>query len=244
LKLTAGGATPWLSGRVPELSSALTGLQDALARRLEIILEPGKIAAVRRLLGHPVPDLLGLLGKTHDENLNSAVLGWLLDPRKAPSIALPALSRLVDWLPKPDAWRQSFQESIANDCLCVRTEYTIAREWTKERRLDRIDVVIAGPRCVLAIENKIRTREHDAQTESYWAWLEPLPLLRGGLFLSPSGLPPLSQGFCAISYLELLGCLLEGSVRTEPSPTDEIVLASYVKTLSKGPLQSELRLIR
>jgi hypothetical protein len=244
LELTAGGPAPWLSGRVPELSSTFCGLRDALAQRLEERLGPGKIAAVRRLLIHPVPDVLGLLGKTHDENLNSAVLGWLLDPRKAPSIALPALSRLVNWLADPDAWRQSFQEAIANDSLSVRTEYTIAREWTKEQRLDRIDIVVSGPRCVLAIENKIRAREHDAQTKSYWAWLEPLPLLRGGLFLSPSGLPPLSLGFRAISYLDLLSCLLEGPVRTAPAPCDEIVFASYVKTLSKGPLQSELRHIR
>jgi len=244
LKLTAGGPTPWLSGHVPELSSALSDLQDALARRLERLLGPGKIAVLQRLLGHPVPDFLGLLGKRHDENLNSAVLRWLLDPHEAPSIALPALSRLVDWLADPDAWRQSFKESIASDSLCVRTEYTIAREWTAEQRLDRIDIVVSGPRCVLAIENKIRAHEHDGQTDSYWEWLEPLPILRGGLFLSPGGLPPLSQGFRAISYLDLLSCLLEGPVREEPSPSDELVLASYVKALSRGPLQSELRLIR
>jgi hypothetical protein len=72
----------------------------------------------------------------------------------------------------------SFQEALANDSLSVRTEYTIAREWTDEKRLDRIDIVVSGPRCVLVIENKIRAREHDAQTRSCWAWLDPLPLLR------------------------------------------------------------------
>jgi PD-(D/E)XK nuclease superfamily len=244
LGLTAGGPTPWLSGRVPELAPTFATLQDALAQRLERILGPGKIAAVRRLLAHPVPDLLGLLGKTHDENMNSAILGWLLDPRKTPGIAFPALSRLVSWLPEPEVWRASFQECIANDTLCVRTEYTIAREWTAEQRLDRIDIVVSGPRCVLAIENKIRAREHDAQTESYWAWLEPLHLLRGGLFLSPGGLPALSPGFKEISYLELLSCLLEGPVGSTLAPSDEILLASYVKTLSRGPLQPELRCIR
>lgn len=244
LELTGGGPTPWLAGRVPELNSTFRELQHALTRRLERILGPGKIAAVRRLLDHPVPDLLGLLGKTHDENLNSAILGWLLDPRKAPGVALPALSRLVDRLAEPDAWRQSFAESIANDSLCVRTEYTIAREWTEEQRLDRIDIVISGPKCVLAIENKIRAREHDAQTESYWEWLEPLRLLRGGLFLSPGGLPAMSSGFCPVSYLELLSCLLEGPVSSTLPPGDEILLASYVKTLSRGPLQPELRSIQ
>lgn len=243
LRLNSGRLTPWLSEHVPELSSTLRGLQAALASRLERLLGPGKIDTLRQLLGQPVPDFLGLLGQTNHENLNSAVLRWLLDPREAPSIAPPALSRLVGWLNEPDSWRQSFQEAIANDSLCVRTEYTIAREWTEEQRLDRIDIVVSGPRCVLAIENKIWAREHDAQTESYWAWLEPLPLLRGGLFLSPAGLPPLSPGFRAISYLDLLSCLLEGPVRTQPSSREELVLASYVKTLSQGPLRPELRLI-
>jgi hypothetical protein len=176
--------------------------------------------------------------------MNSAMLAWLLDPRKAPGVALPALSCLVNRLGEPNAWRQRFQESIATDSLCVRTEYTIAREWTDEERLDRIDIVVSGPRYVLAIENKIRAREHDAQTESYWEWLEPLPLLRGGLFLSPSGFPALSPGFCSVSYLELLSCLLEGPASSSLPPGDEMLLASYVKTLSRGPLQPELRCIR
>jgi hypothetical protein len=146
-------------------------------------------------------------------------------------------------LDDPLEWRQSLVEALANDSLRVRTEYILAREWTEEQRLDRIDIVVSGPRCVLAIENKIRAREHDAQTERYWAWLEPLTCRRGGLFLSPTGLPPLSQGFRAISYLELLGCLLEGPIRGELSPSEEIVLSSYAKTLSRGVLRAELRLI-
>jgi PD-(D/E)XK nuclease superfamily len=242
--LTASGPTPWLSGRVPDLAGAIGDLHAALAQRLERILGPGKIAVVRRLLLHPAPDLLGLLSKTHDENMHSAMLGWLLDPRQAPGIAVPALSRLANWLPEPDAWRRSFQSAVANDSLCVRMEYTIAREWTDEERLDRIDIVVSGPKCILAIENKIRAREHDAQTESYWAWLEPLGLLRGGLFLSPSGLPPMSPGFHAISYLELLSCLLDGAVTSTLAPGEETMLASYLKTLSNGPLQPELRCIR
>jgi hypothetical protein len=243
LRLTSGSPAPWLSGCVPELSDILHGLQGALARRLDHLLGPGKIDILRQLLTQPVPDFLGLLGRRNDENLNSAVLRWLLDPREAPSIAFPALSHLVGCLDQADSWRQHFKEAIANDSLRVRTEYTIGREWTEEERLDRIDIVISGPRCVLAIENKIWAREHDAQTESYWAWLEPLQLLRSGLFLSPAGLPPMSSGFCAISYLHLLSCLLEGPLRAKPSSTEEFVLASYVKTLSEGPLRTELRLI-
>src|SRR5262249_17064409 len=150
------GASPiWLQDRVPDLNGVVSDLQLALDRRLEGLLGAAKLAVVRRLLTHSVPDLLGLLGKGHDENLHSAILSWLLDPRKAPGVALPALSQLVNRLDEPDAWRRSLQECIAADSLCVRTEYTIGREWTGDQRLDRIDIVVSGPRCVLAIENKI-----------------------------------------------------------------------------------------
>jgi hypothetical protein len=243
VRLASGIPAPWLSGHIPELSATFRDLQGALARRLDRRLGLGKIDVLRQLLGQPVPDFLGLLDRRNDENLNSAVLRWLLDPRDAPSVAFPALSHLVGCLDDADSWRRHFEEAIANDSLHVRAEYTIAREWTEEQRLDRIDIVISGPRCVLAIENKIRAREHDAQTKSYWAWLEPLRLLRAGLFLTPGGLPPISPGFCAISYLDLLSCLLEGPLRAKPSSTEAVVLASYVKTLSEGPLRTELRLI-
>jgi len=218
-------------------------LQEGLSRRLEQLLGAEKIIALRRLLALDVPDLLGLLYRTDDENLNSAVLRWLLDPHDAPGVASPALLSLVTRLHDPQRWRQILLEAIQNDSLCVRTDYTIAREWTDEQRLDRIDIVISSSRCVLAIENKIMAREHDAQTESYWAWLQPLQLLRGGMFLSPSGLPPMSQDFHAISYLELLSCLLEGPTNGVLASREEIVLASYAKTLARGVLRAELRLI-
>jgi hypothetical protein len=102
------------------------------------------------------------------------------------------------------------QRAIDTDSLSVHREYTIAYEWTDESRLDRIDIVISSPRFVLAVENKVWAREHGEQTRSYWDWLNRLTIRKAGLFLSPSGFPPASEAFKAVSYLELLSCFLEG----------------------------------
>jgi hypothetical protein len=39
-------------------------------------------AVLRRLLGDPAPDLLGVIRREDDENSHSDVLRWLLDPRE------------------------------------------------------------------------------------------------------------------------------------------------------------------
>ncbi len=75
-------------------------------------------------------------------------------------------------------------------------------------------------------------REHDDQTIAYWEWLAGHRVEHAALFLSPAGFPAASENFKPVSYLELLACLLEGPIRTKPAPAEELVLASYVKTLA------------
>jgi hypothetical protein len=123
---------------------------------------------------------------------------------------------------------------------------------------------MSSPRFVLAVENKVLAREHGEQTRRYWDWLSKLApvstnpgqdqstkpgqfqshlkFLSAGLFLSPSGFPPASGHFKALSYLELLSCFLE-DLRATPTREEELVLSGYVKTLAAGILRSELRAI-
>jgi hypothetical protein len=127
----------------------------------------------------------------------------------------------------------------------VRREVTIGREWAEEESADRLDLLISGPRFVLAIENKLWAREHTRQTDSYWRWLSRLPILHGGLFLSPTGRAPLSPGFRPVSYLDLLACLLEGpATGATLGEAERIVLISYIRTLATRVLRIELRTIR
>ena len=84
-------------------------------------------------------------------------------------------------------------------------------------------------------------KEHGEQTRRYWDWLSRLPILRAGIFLSPSGFPPAADAFKALSYLELLSCLLEGPLHSTPAAGELLVLSGYVKSLATGILRSELR---
>ncbi len=229
--------------RGESLTRFLVDLQRGWERRVAVKLGDKKLGTLRRLMGRSVPDFLQLLGRERDENTNSSVLAWLLDPRYAPTLALPALCALAEFLDDTPAWSRHLTEAAVSCCLSVKREYTIAREWTAEDRIDRPDLVISGPGFVLCIENKVSAREHSAQTVGYWRWLSRVTGLRGGLFLSPAGLAPASEGFRAVSYMDLLGCLLEGAADRDVDSAEEAVLSSYVKTLAGYALRTELRAV-
>lgn len=226
-----------------ELGNAVHAALGAWRSHVARTLDQGKIAAAQKLLAGDAPNFMGILDVADDENRHSAALRWLLDPHCAPTIAGPALLALVARLEEPEMWAVEIRRAIDADDLSVRREYTIAYEWTEESRLDRIDLVVSSPHFVLAIENKVRAKEHGEQTRRYWDWLSHLPrTVRGaGIFLSPSGFPPASDDFRALSYLELLSCLLEGPLHSTPTPEEHLVLSGYTKNLAAGILRSELR---
>ena len=218
-------------------------LEGSWLNRVVGVLGNAKLRIVSDLLRQPGPDLLGLLGRCDDENAHSDVLRWLLDPRRAKTIAPAALERLCDKLDPPETWRQCFASAVSRGCLSVRREYAIGSEWSGFD-LDRIDIVISTADVVLAIENKVWSPEHDGQTDSYWQWLCTLPLQYAGIFLTPEGMPAQCGHFKAMSYLELLDLLLEGPTRGEPLSAEEsVVLAAYTKTLASRILRSELRTV-
>jgi hypothetical protein len=223
------------------LTRLLVDLQHGWERRVAVKLGRKKLETLRRLLERPMPDFLQLLGHVTDENTNSSVLAWLLDPRQAPTVALPALCALAEFLTEPAMWTRHLSEAAVSGCLSVKREYTIAREWTGEDSTDRLDLVISGPGFVLGFENKIYASEHSGQTVGYERWLKRASGLSGGLYLSPAGLAPASEWFRAVSYMDLLSCLLEGAMEHAVDSAEEVVLASYVKTLAGHVLRTELR---
>lgn len=207
-------------------------------------LGPHKTRGLRRLLARPVPDILSLLDLARDENRHSAFLRCLLDPRSAPTVAPAALRALVSRLTDVAELTAELNRALKTDTLSVKREYTIANEWTDEDRRERIDLVISSSRFILAIENKVDSREHGEQTERYWGWLEGATKLRAGIFLSPSGMTPASPRFQAMSYLEMLSCLLEVPAAGGLMAEEEILLASYVRALSASVLDAELRALQ
>jgi hypothetical protein len=141
---------------------------------------------------------------------------------------------LVSVLPEPHQWHARIDAAVAAGLVSIRREMRIGRELANSDDLCRADIVLSGPGFVLVIENKVWAHEHSDQTTTYWEWLSSMRCLHGGLFLSPSGLTASCSEFKAVSYLDLVSALLEEATgaKTLSSP-EEIVLASYLKTLAR-----------
>lgn len=257
-RVLSGGVIEYRTAdQAATLQEVLLQLQHGWERRIASKLGPQRVAALLRLLEADVPDFLELLGRVNDENANSDVLAWLLSPRHAPGIAPATLHRLVTFVkppkdlepPKdfehPEEWQRRVRTAVEANCLSVRRELVFGREWSDESSEDRLDLMISGPTFILVIENKLWSPEHAKQTEGYSRLLSQQPGLTGGLFLSPTGAPPLSKGFQAVSYMDLLGCLLEApATGVSLTHQEEIVLASYLNTLARRVLRTELRTLR
>jgi hypothetical protein len=155
------------------LTSLVNELTTLWSVRATMTLGFKRSTVLQRQLGDPAPDLLGILQREDDENSHSAVLRWLLDPRKAPALAPVALRCLVSRFPEPDAWRSALHDGIALGCVNVRREVVIGHDLDDNGNRDRIDLVVSGPDFVIGIENKVWSLEHDEQTHSYTRWRPP-----------------------------------------------------------------------
>lgn len=206
-----------------------------------------KAALLRRLLALPVPDALGILGRSRDENSHSDVLRWLLDWRTAKRIAPAALRRLVHVFDNSADWLARIATAPV-ETISVRREVKLGRESGDYEALDRIDILISGPDFLLGIENKVESQEHGYQTTMYWNWLDELPpnVLRGGIFLTPTGSSPSSSHFRSLSYLQLVEALLEAPAEDQAAAEDQLetsVLAGYLKALASDVLRYEMRAV-
>lgn len=237
-----------LVGYVPEaqvesLKELLVGLTAGWRKRVARLLGHDKLRELTRLLASPTPDLLRILGREDHENSHSDLIAWLLSPWRAPAIAPMALRQLVSKLEPPEAWRAALDSALAGGVISMRREMPIGRELANSDDWCRVDLVVSGPKFVLAVENKVWSSEHSDQTNTYWGWLEGMNCLKGGLFLSPSGLTAASPNFQAVSYLDLVSALLEGPITHPISSGEEIVLSSYLKTLARTILPVEMRAV-
>jgi hypothetical protein len=145
---------------------------------------------------------------------------------------------------QPEIWADKLHGAMATGTISVRREFVYGREWAGTDDLDRIDLLISGPSFVIAIETKLWATEHNEQTVSYWEWLQSVPGLRAGVFLTPTGESASCPDFRPLSFMELLALLLDAPTNGTASQSEEFVLASYLKTLSKTALRGELRVLQ
>lgn len=226
------------------LDATLRDLHAASQRRILGALGEERSRTAVRLLSSPIPDFLSVLGREHEENSHSDILRWLLDPVAAPAVAKAALLGLARRFDQPELWADKLQGAIASGTVSIRREFVYGREWGGTDELDRIDLLISGPGFVIAIETKLWAAEHNEQTLSYWEWLQTVPGLHAGVFLTPTGESAFCPEFKPVSFMELLALLLDAPTKGAASQPEEWVLASYLKTLSKTALRGELRLLK
>jgi hypothetical protein len=160
-------ATLFAGDRLVSIRSCLERLPGLLLDRVQRTLVPEKISVLRTLLRFPVPDFLGMFGLSMHENTHSCVLGWLLDPRTAPTIGPATLTALVARLEDREIWQDRIREATRRGTITVQRECPVAEEGTDEAHPGRVDLVVWGPDFVLAIENKVLAREHGEQTADY-----------------------------------------------------------------------------
>ncbi len=228
------------------LGDTLNRLRDALLRDLWRHLGDDGARALVTLLEDSAPDFLSILGSEENENCHSDVIRWLLDPREAPIVGPALLRAFASQLPASAAWVDRMEAAIRMGHLAVRREVLVGKETADPTAADRIDIVVSGPDFCLAIENKVWSHEHDDQTRTYWHWLEKLPsgFLRGGIFLTPKGLTAACKEFRPLSYVQLLGMLVQASRRGPLAPAELAVLAGYSKALANGVLGGQIRALR
>ena len=77
-----------------------------------------------------------------------------------------------------------------------------------------------------------------AQGSARW-----IPIVSRGHFLSPSGMPAASPQFRALSYLDLVACLLDAHAADNLTPQERQVMAGYLKTLQRRILRPEFNAI-
>lgn len=132
------------------------------------------------------------LGIADQERVHTQMLAWLLDPRHSP---LPAADR-----------RKLLADGFG---FVVDIEHVDRLEAVPE--LERIDLVVRAPDGVLAIENKLKSRQSDGQLAAYSARLQELGRAQHlpesritGCFLTFSGEIADTQGWTNIDYAQLL----------------------------------------
>lgn len=228
--------------RSTELRASLDRVSVLLTQYFSSAFSEGDLARLKLLLEFPAPDFLHALGRATDENSHSDVIAYLLDPRTAPGTAPGALARLAQILPESERWAAAFAQSIDRDELCVRREVRTGRFWDEDpNALDRVDLVISGRGFILAIENKVWSREHDRQTDTYWDWLQAMPGRKAGIFLSPGGFRAQSEHFVPLSYRKMAWCFLgEAPAR---SPEEEVMLSGYFKAVFGRVLRNNAEMI-
>lgn len=177
------------------------------------------------------PNLFSVMGKTHMEQWHSSFICWLLDPHANHGLGdhpLKLFFKLVS----------SKKNSITLEADISKMKFECEREiFVKKFGKGHIDVMGECSSAVLVIENKVKSGEHDNQTQKYSAYLdaELSGKQRCCVYLTSSknAKQPQSKEFIMIYYHELFDRVILPCLHKDDIPDETaLVLRQYAVAVS------------
>lgn len=178
-------------------------------------------------------NLFDVLKITRTEIRHSNVLAWLLNPNENHGLADSVLRGFIKY------YVTAFLDDNELDALLMDYHsFIVQREW------NNIDILLVSPteKCVLCIENKLGSHEHDDQLNRYKGIVEEN--YRGYrnlyIYLSPereqSSDP---DNWCAMGYEDVINVIETARVRTKLLPEVALLIDNYLDTIRREIVSDE-----
>ena len=192
-------------------------LKDEKVKRLEIALHN--------------PNIFEILQLQHYEIRHSNFLAWLLDPNGNHGLG--------------DAFLKHFLLDVLKDERSVNKKVSDINKLKNQkckvyRELENIDLVIAFDDLVIAIENKIKSKEHSNQLEKYIKVIEERFVGKDPIFvfLTPSAtaasLPDRYISYGYDSIVQYLSSIL--AIDQSLSPKVRMIINDYIESMNRNIL--------
>ena len=192
-------------------------------------------------------DYLDKTNKLTSENTHSDILAALIDRDRCPGICSTFLANLLnaalfhspnfDKTVKLNSGKQEHLSDVVKKMIKYLEAGKLYTTCVREKSIYegmRIDILVKCRMAYIAIENKVHSYEHDAQTVKYYEWLQEncvgkiVPL---GILLSPTRMSPVCSHFGILGYEDVKWSLVN-ALSTKNINNEEYLLGrSYLNSL-------------
>lgn len=196
-----------------------------------------------------ITDIYGIARK---EMQHSKFIAWLLDPKESHNLGSFALERLLPLIIRRGIQQHNTDKgfyTIKNDLLVTPLNTSKVSVSTEEKvNNGRIDIFVKhlqiGAKNVnIVIENKVESKEHNCQTETYYQELCEQYSQDHNifLFLTPKSSMVLDElgepscqckAFIEISYQDILEEILENILKEETTSQTRIIIEDYIHSIT------------
>ena len=179
-------------------------------------------------------NIFDILRITRVEIRHSNMLSWLINPNENHGLSDSILRGFIQYSVSSFSEDSDVFDLLLMDCH----DFSIQREW------HNIDVIAVSnsEKCVLCIENKIDSGEHDNQLERYRLSVEETypQYRRMFIYLSPDGSEPSDpDNWCSMSYENVLEIVESAKSRTNLLPDAKLLLENYTATIRRDIVGDE-----